>query len=414
VAMQRPDDEDPDIWAAHGLRRPVTGLRRCCAVIAVGTLAAAVAACGGSAAPSAVPGASGHAATAAGDAPDDGQATGILGGLHTVSTVASTTPANGDENPYAVLVAPVTAGAVRKGDVLVDNFNAKSNRQGTGTTIVDVRPGGTVRLFAAIPQRLSGCPGGVGLTTAMAMLPNGWVVVGSTPSTGGTTGTAGAGCLIVLSPSGKVASVISGPDIDGPWDMTAVAQDGTAILLLTNTLIGVGAPGQPVVDRGDLVRITLDLPPAAAPSVTSTRVIASGFPEQASSGAFVVGPTGVAYEAGTAYVADPLAGSIVAVPDALSRMSPAGTGTTVASGGYLDHPLAMAVAPDGDLVVSNAENGDLVEVTTAGHQMGAFAVDPDPAQSPPGSGDLFGVAVAPSGHGVYFAKDDTNTLGFLH
>jgi hypothetical protein len=72
--------------------------------------------------------------------------------------VASTTPANGDENPCAVLVAPVTAGRVHKGDILVDNFNAKDNEQGTGTTIVDVRPGGTATLFAAIPQHLSGCP----------------------------------------------------------------------------------------------------------------------------------------------------------------------------------------------------------------------------------------------------------------
>lgn len=143
-------------------------------------------------------------------------------------------------------------------------------------------------------------------------------------------------------------------------------------------------------------------------------MIANGFPEQASSGAFVIGPTGVAYESGTAYVSDPLAGSIVAVPDALTRMSSAGTGTRVASGGYLDHPLAMVAAPNGDLLVTNAGDGDLVEVSTTGHQVGEFAVDSDPAQSPPGSGDLFGLAIPPSGKGVYFAKDDTNTLGLLH
>jgi hypothetical protein len=382
--------------------------RRCLAAAGAGALAAGAAACGTSA--PAAPGDPAPAGAATGSA-HHGQ---ILGGLRTLGTVASTTPANGDENPYAVLVAPVTAGAVHRGDVLVDNFNAKSNKQGTGTTIVDVRPDGTTSLFAAISPHLSGCPGGVGLTTAMTMLPTGWVIVGSTPSTGGTTATAGAGCLIVLSPAGKVMSTISGPDIDGPWDMTAVAGGGTAALLLTNTLIGVGSPGQPVVDRGDLVRITLDLPSGAAPRVTGMTVIASGFPEQASSGAFVIGPTGVAYESGTAYVSDPLAGSIVAVPGALTRTSPAGTGTTIAHGGYLDHPLAMSTAPNGDLLVSNAENGDLVEVTTAGRQVGEFAVDPDPAQSPPGSGDLFGLAVAPSGNGVYFAKDDTNTLGFLH
>ena len=47
---------------------------------------------------------------------------------------------NGDLNPYAVIVAPVSAGKVMKDDVLVDNFNNISNLQGTGTTIVGYRP----------------------------------------------------------------------------------------------------------------------------------------------------------------------------------------------------------------------------------------------------------------------------------
>ena len=94
----------------------------------------------------------------------------FLSGLTTVTTLASTTSANGDENPYAVHVAPVSSGRIREGDILVDNFNASSNKQGTGTTIVDVSPDGTVRLFAAIPSHLKGCPGGIGLTTAFTML----------------------------------------------------------------------------------------------------------------------------------------------------------------------------------------------------------------------------------------------------
>src|SRR5271167_1210553 len=72
-------------------------------------------------------------------------------------------------------ILPVTAdmGSVRAGDVLVDNFNNKSNNQGTGTTIVDVHPDKSVSVFAALPQNLPGCPGGVGLTTAMVALKDG-------------------------------------------------------------------------------------------------------------------------------------------------------------------------------------------------------------------------------------------------
>ena len=46
---------------------------------------------------------------------------------------ARTVPDNGDQNPYAVVVAPVSAGKIQKGDVLVDNFNDHNNLQGLGT-----------------------------------------------------------------------------------------------------------------------------------------------------------------------------------------------------------------------------------------------------------------------------------------
>ena len=50
-------------------------------------------------------------------------------------TLTSTVPDNGDQNPYAIVVAPVSAGKVQKDDVLIDNFNDLSNLQGLGTTI---------------------------------------------------------------------------------------------------------------------------------------------------------------------------------------------------------------------------------------------------------------------------------------
>ena len=60
----------------------------------------------------------------------------FLQGKSTVTTVASTTPDNGDVNPYAIWPVNADMGALHTGDVLVDNFNNKSNNQGTGTTIV--------------------------------------------------------------------------------------------------------------------------------------------------------------------------------------------------------------------------------------------------------------------------------------
>src|SRR5690348_15667622 len=95
---------------------------------------------------------------------------GLLEKIKRHSLLTSTVPSNGDQNPYAIVVAPVTAGKIQQGDVLVDNFNDRNNLQGLGTTIVRYAPATkTMSLFAQIPRNLPECPGGVGLTTAMTM-----------------------------------------------------------------------------------------------------------------------------------------------------------------------------------------------------------------------------------------------------
>src|SRR5277367_3203435 len=60
---------------------------------------------------------------------------GYLETLHHNTTLINTVPDNGDQNPYAIVVAPVSAGTVKQGDVLVGNFNNAANLQGTGSTI---------------------------------------------------------------------------------------------------------------------------------------------------------------------------------------------------------------------------------------------------------------------------------------
>ena len=93
------------------------------------------------------------------------QPASFLDGIHRQTTLTSTVPDNGDQNPYAIVVAPVSAGSIQKDDVLVTNFNDAGNLQGLGTTIVNYNPT-TKKLttFAALPRDLAECPGGVGLT----------------------------------------------------------------------------------------------------------------------------------------------------------------------------------------------------------------------------------------------------------
>jgi len=61
--------------------------------------------------------------------------------------------------------------------------------------------------------------------------------------------------------------------------------------------------------------------------------------------------------------------------------------------------------------VANGLNGQVVEIDpAAGKQLYAQWIDIDQAQSPPGNGDLFGLAMIPDGSGIYYVEDDTNFL----
>jgi hypothetical protein len=109
-------------------------------------------------------------------------------------------------NPYGIVTVPSSTGSLVRGDILISNFNDSENLQGTGTTIVQVSPAGKLSLFAQIKATTvpGECPGGVGLTTALAILPGGYVVVGSLPTSNGNAATAQAGCVIVLNSAGHV------------------------------------------------------------------------------------------------------------------------------------------------------------------------------------------------------------------
>ncbi len=328
--------------------------------------------------------------------------------------VASTVPGNGDINPYGIVVVPESIGRLRQGNVLISNFNNSSNLQGTGQTIVQLSPGGRLGLFAFIdPAALpAACPGGVGLTTALAALRRGWVIVGSLPTKDGSAATAGAGCLIVLNSHGQVAAVFSGQGIDGPWDMTAADHDDHAVLFVSNVLNGDVTTGAPhVVRRGTVLRIELSVPEQGrgTPRRLASTVIGSGFPETADPGALVIGPTGLALgHTGTLYVADSIDNRIAAIPDALQRQGSAGTGTDLSVGGALNDPLGLTVVPGGDLIAANGGDGNLVEVTPQGRQVVTRTVD-----TATGAGSLFGLVPAPDDDGLYFVDDGDNTLRAL-
>jgi hypothetical protein len=357
----------------------------------------------------------------------------VLAGLKTISTIASTVPGNGDVNPYGMAQVKHSVGNLRAGHILISNFNNSTNQQGTGTTIVDVAPDGSVSLFAAIdPASLPGsCPGGVGLTTALVVLEQGWVIVGSLP-TNSEGAIAGSGCLIVLDSLGNAVETFYGSLINGPWDMTSLDGTHEARLFVTNVLNGTVAANGAVVNGGTVTRLDLKVSTSAMPMLESITVIGSGFAEHTDPAALVIGPTGVALRTrcsgdddscgdrerdrddAVLYVADTVNNRITVIDDPLGRTSSGGTGRTLTAGGSLNGPLGLTVTPTGDLLTVNSGDGFITEISPGGAQRAKFQLDNTVVPgSPNGAGTLFGVLFDPA-HGVYFVDDGSNTLDLLH
>ncbi len=339
----------------------------------------------------------------------------FLGQFNTISLISSTVPttgpAMGDQNPYGVAVVPTTIGDLRRGNVLVSNFNNSDNLQGTGSSIVEITPSGRQHVFAVVPQPTA--TQAVGLTTALVELRNGDVVVGSLPAPGGVLD-GSAGALTILNPWGRVIRTLTAPDINGPWDMTADDDGAFVTLFVSNVLNGTVAASPNTVSGGTVIRIRLLFTPVG-PFVLSNQVIASGFSERTDPNALVVGPTGLGLgRGGTLYVADAVNNRIAAVPNAEGRFNVlGGGGLTVAQGDPLNDPLGLTIAPNGDIVSANGGDGNVVETTPAGATADVIQLVPD------GGGDLFGITPAPYGSGLYWVNDigsgpDANSLELLH
>jgi hypothetical protein len=254
----------------------------------------------------------------------------------------------------------------------------------------------------------------------MTMLKSGWIIVGSTPSTDGTSRTKGDGCLLVLDPNGRLTAVWAGPNINDPWGNMATVDNGSTATLFIS-MAGFDVPGLDVrdargypviVNKATVLRLALTIPSGRPPQITSQTVVANGFGQQANRDAFLIGPTGLALAPdNTLYVSDALGNRIVAISDATTRTTSAGIGRVVTQGGLLQRPLALILTPDQHLLACNALNGQVVEIDLKNRQqLYAQWIDINQAQSPPGNGDLFGMALTPDGRGFYYVEDDMNTL----
>jgi DNA-binding beta-propeller fold protein YncE len=226
----------------------------------------------------------------------------------------------------------------------------------------------------------------------------------------------------VLDSNGKFINAVSGPKINDPWGNIASIDNGSTATLFVS-MAGFDVPGPEVKDpvsgfpvtvkKATVLRIELSIPEGKPPVFKSQTVIADGLNARANKDAFLIGPTGLALgvDGTTLYVSDGVGNRIIAIPDATTRTTSARTGREITKDGLLQRPLAMIMAPNGHLLVTNATNGQVVEIDPiAGKQIYAQWIDADQAQSPPGNGDLFGIAMTPDGKGFYYVEDDMNTI----
>jgi hypothetical protein len=355
--------------------------------------------------------------------PGHGQLGPFLGHFHTVSQIASTVPANGDLNPYGVAVVPESSGRLVSGDILVSNFNDRRNVQGTGTTIVEISPTGQRLLFAQLARLpvSEPCPGGVGLTVALGVLPGGWVIAGSLPTNerGNLPRSDPAGCLVVLNNEGVPVETFTGKDLDGPWDLTVRSTPTSAVVYVSDALgaevddhLG-GAAGESngiATGTSDVVRLDIALNETDAPKLVKATLIGKGFPWIANNAALDLAPTGLALgDNGTLYVDDTDANAVYAIPDASARSTAITAGAAViSSGGALNEPLGMTFTPMDDLLIMNGNDGNAVEISPSGKQLGSETVVKD------GAGDLIGLTLTPTANGILFGNDSTNALDLLH
>jgi DNA-binding beta-propeller fold protein YncE len=308
----------------------------------------------------------------------------------------STIPTNGDVNPYGVAFVPQNfpaGGLLHPGDLLVSNFNNNLNLQGTGTTIIKVTPNGQASLFFQGTAPL-------GLSTGLAVLQKGFVLVANCPTTGGAVPMAESGSLLVIDPHGHLINTIVSPLIQGPWDFTVDDEGNLVQVFVSNVLTGTVSRLDLLLGGGNVL-------------VKSTAVIASGYLHRPDPATFEVGPTGLAYDhrRDVLYVASTGDNEVFAVKNAGQENQSRGMGQLIYRDQvHLHGALAMVLAPNGHLLVSNSDGinpdqnqpSELVEFTVQGQFIGQLSVDP-------AEGGAFGLNIVQATDDVVrFAAVDDN------
>jgi hypothetical protein len=290
----------------------------------------------------------------------------------------STIPTNGDTTPYGLAFVPndfPDDGIISPGELLVSNFN-NATTAGQGSTIitVDPRSGKTGLFFQGNSS--------IGFTLALTIARAGLVFAGSLPTSGGT---AEPGPLDVFDANGNLLTQLDSSHlVDGPWGMALNDHGDTAQLFVSNIFDTKGH------FAGSITRLDVSLS-ASGVTVLKATTIAKGYTSAADTAGTVVGPAGLAYdrENDTLYVAAEGDNAIYKLKGAGTTTGNLGKGQVVFDDQTVLHgPLGLIFAPNGDLIMANADPAhfsptatdpsEIIEITRGGTFVRKFSIDPNP------------------------------------
>lgn len=324
----------------------------------------------------------------------------ILKQLDTLTTIGSAVdPIGGDQNPYGLDVARVTAGKLQAGDLVVCDFNDRANVQGTGSAIVALHPmPGSMPIHIAKDPSLLGC-------NELALAPDDTIWAAAFAANDNP----------VLAPNGQLLDPIKNGAFHRPFGEAFSPTAGP---------FGVAAFYESNAQSGSIVRINI-----TRHGTLTFDVIATGFAVNHGAPGSILGPSGLQYDVkhDRLYIVDGTNNTLVAfrhvstipaggivVHGKLFSGPFAHRARLIYSGAPLNGPISSALLFDGHLVLGNTldPNGKnlLVEVTPHGRVLDVKNVDNGIGAA------LFGIVA--TGHSaadtkVFFNDDNDNTVKVL-
>lgn len=337
--------------------------------------------------------------------------TSILKLLKKDVTIGSTVDAtNGDEGPRAIAVVRASYDKLKKGQVLVCNFEDSKGTAGNGTTIEQFNPTPSSKPTTFYQSTLiKGCDG-VSVTST-----------GDQVYAGGLT----SKLLVWVNQNGKEKGKYGAPVTDpiGTGDAAPLYDYSPEYIYVGNA------------DTGTIDHLSLGSYGSGPPLE-----VIKGFDVSKGSGWGALGPSGFGYWCGgiksnglckeptkddTLFVGDGACNAVVQIDHASSLLvkdeivvkpgcktytcvhKSATCAKLVKAGSPLDKPIALTVLSNGNMIVANSGNNTLVELTPSGQVLATKTVD---TSKTPGITGLMAIGSTDATTALFYTDTNTNTL----